>query len=75
MVQFWEHGGVEYFRDRVEVDDLCKDMRALIVDLEGRIKKDEENIKTAVKPIVEKNLSTVENQWGIDPDVIGRAHV
>lgn len=69
MVQFWEHGGVKYFRDRVEVDDLCKDMRALIVDLEGRIKKDEENIKTAVKPIVEKNLSTVENQWGIDPDV------
>lgn len=56
-------------RDRIELDELCKKLNELLIDVEGKIQQDKAKIQNNVEPIIEENLSSVENQWGIDPDV------
>lgn len=44
-------------------------LNELLIDVEGKIQQDKAKIQNNVEPIIEENLSSVENQWGIDPDV------
>lgn len=59
--------GLEYFRKRNDVDNLCKEMKELLGGIKGRVKQDQGDIEKWAEPVIA--IKTAElNQWGLDAD-------
>lgn len=67
--EYGEHlaEGLEYFRKRNDVDNLCKEMKELLGGIKGRVKQDKEDVEKWAEPVIA--IKTAElNQWGLDAD-------
>ncbi len=59
--------GLEYFRKRNDVDNLCKEMKELLVGIKDRVIQDKENVEKWAEPVIE--IKTAElNKLGLDAD-------
>lgn len=59
--------GYEYFHKRNDVDNLCKGIKEVLIEMTGRINQDKNIIQTNMEPVIAKKTAAL-NQWGLDAD-------
>lgn len=59
--------GYGYFRKRNDVDNLCKGIKEVLIEMTDRINQDKNIVQTNMEPVIAKKTAKL-NQWGLDAD-------